>query len=399
MPQTPPQASVWEVFRVFLKLGLTSFGGPVAHLGYFRDEFVTRRKWISDQSLADLIAFCQFLPGPASSQVGMSIGLHGGGFPGLLAAWTAFTLPSALLMFAFAYGALHFGDSLGQGWVLGLKAATVAIVAHAVLGMGKKLAPDRERASIALLGMLVTLSISEAWGQILAIFLGGVLGFCVLKELGETTDHESLLNVSVSKGTAIAAFLGLVGLLIALPIWASITDNPGARLFDKFFRVGSLVFGGGHVVLPLLEAEMVEPALVTREDFLAGYGLAQAVPGPLFTFSSYLGAVTKAPLPSAAKSAIALVGIFSPSFLLIVAGLPFWNSLRKAARARRFLQGVNASVVGLLASALYDPVFIVGIQDTPTISIAAASFVLLRYWNCPAWLLVIIAGAIGAVAL
>ena len=393
------RGSVVEVFRVFLGLGLTSFGGPVAHLGYFREAFVVRHKWISDQAYADLVALCQFLPGPASSQVGMAIGLMRAGYLGLLAAWVAFTLPSAIILVAFAYGAGTLEAAAGTGWIQGLKAAAVAVVAHAVLGMARSLTPDKERAAIAVLGMIGAMLIPFAIGQVLVILAGGLIGLMWLRPSVGPAEEDESLAVAVRRRTALL-FLGVFFALLALlPVLASVGGDGVTRLVDGFYRAGSLVFGGGHVVLPLLQAEVVETGLVGREAFLAGYGAAQAVPGPLFTFAAYLGAVMQTPPSGIVGAAIALVAIFVPSALLIIGGLPFWDRLRSAPLAQRALAGVNAAVVGLLAAALYDPVFTEGITSPIAMAIAAASFVALAAWRVPAWAVVIAAGVLGFAAL
>lgn len=387
--------SAGEVFRVFLGLGLTSFGGPVAHLGYFREAFVVRRKWMSEQAYADLVALCQFLPGPASSQVGMAVGLHRAGYLGMLAAWAAFTLPSATLLVAFAYGVSAAGGEEGTGWIQGLKAAAVAVVAHAVLGMARSLAPDRERGTIALMGMILAMLIPIAIGQVAAIFAGGLVGLAWLKAAeGANGTHEDFGAV-LSKRSGVAFLLLFLVVPIFLPALAAGTGNGALRMADSFFRAGALVFGGGHVVLPLLQAETVETGLVSREVFLAGYGAAQAVPGPLFTFAAYLGAVHE-PWPNGILGAlIALVAIFAPSALLILGVLPFWDGLRRSPTARRMLMGVNAAVVGLLSAALYDPVFSEGITSSTAMAIAAVSFVALALWAIPAWAVVVAAAGLG----
>jgi len=396
----PGRGSALEVFRVFLGLGLTSFGGPVAHLGYFREAFVVRRGWLGDRAYADLVALCQFLPGPASSQVGMAIGLQRAGYLGLLAAWTAFTLPSALLLVAFAYGAQAFGTDAGAGWIQGLKAAAVAVVAHALLGMARTLTPDRERATIAVAGMILALLMPTALGQVLVILLGGAMGLAWLRPAGlGAADPADRLSVPVGRGAALAA-LGLFFLLLAaLPLLAATVGGGLLQMLDSFYRAGSLVFGGGHVVLPLLQAEVVGPGLVDREAFLAGYGAAQAVPGPLFTFAAYLGAVQQSGPSGLEGATIALLAIFLPSALLIVGALPFWERLRAAASAQRALLGVNAAVVGLLAAALYDPVFTAGVTSTAAMAITAAAFVALAAWKAPAWAVVIAAGLLGFLVL
>src|SRR5690606_1307636 len=316
-----------------------------------------RHMWISDRAYADLVALCQFLPGPASSQVGMAIGLVRAGYRGLFAAWAAFTLPSAIILVAFAYGAGTLEAVAGTGWIQGLKAAAVAVVAHAVLGMARSLTPDKERATIAVFGLIGATLVPTAVGQIAVILAGAVIGLAWLRPApGEAEDHGSLA-VAVGHRPAIVCLTVFFALLGVLPLLASAGGDGLVPLIDGFYRAGALVFGGGHVVLPLLQAEVVETGLVDREAFLAGYGAAQAVPGPLFTFAAYLGAVMQAPPAGMVGAAVALVAIFIPSALLIIGCLPFWDRLRSAPLAQRALAGVNAAVVGLLAAALYDPVF------------------------------------------
>ena len=397
--QTAPAAgrrgTVAEVFRVFLGLGLTSFGGPVAHLGYFHASFVVRRKWLSEQAYADLVALCQLLPGPASSQVGMAIGLQRAGYMGLLAAWAGFTLPSAILLVAFAYGASALGADAGGGWILGLKAAAVAVVAQAVVAMARSLAPDRERATIAVAGMILAMLVPGALGQVLVILAGGLAGFLWLRPAPAANgDHEGIA-VPVGRRTGALFLAAFAVLLFVLPLLAAGTGSPALRMADGFYRSGALVFGGGHVVLPLLQAEFVATGFVGKEAFLAGYGAAQAVPGPLFSFAAYLGAAFRT-FPSGITGAgLALVAIFLPSALLVIGSLPFWDRLRRAGMVRRALLGVNAAVVGLLAAALYDPVFAEGVTSPASMAIAAASFVALVAWNAPAWAVVILAGMLG----
>ena len=391
--------SAAEVFRAFLTLGLTSFGGPVAHLGYFRQAFVVRRQWISDSAYADLVALCQFLPGPASSQVGMAIGLRRAGLLGMLAAWVAFTLPSAILLVAFAYGADALAAGAGTGWIAGLKAAAVGVVANAVLGMARTLAVGRERATIAALAMIVAMLIPGVIGQVLVIVAGGVIGLAWLRPERKANPNAETLGSPLGHGAALVSLSVFFVLLIALPALSAMTGNSALRLIDSFYRAGSLVFGGGHVVLPLLQAEMVGTGLVERESFLAGYGAAQAVPGPLFTFAAYLGAVATTPPNGLVGAAIALVAIFLPSALLILGGLPFWDLLRNLRLAQQALMGVNAAVVGLLAAALYDPVFTAGITSPQTMAIAAAAFVALAAWQAPPWIVVVASGLTGFLVL
>lgn len=388
-----------QIFLVFLRLGLTSFGGPVAHLGYFRTEFVDKRKWLGDSAYADLVALCQFLPGPASSQVGMAIGLQRAGIVGLIAAWAGFTLPSALLLFGFALGVTEVGDLSHAGWVLGLKATAVAVVAHAVLGMAKTLTPDVRRAVIAV-GSMAFVLLMPGLLTMLAVVLGaGVMGALWLTPSKAPAQVAGDFSIRVHRGVAIGCLIGFTALLLGLPLLSALTNNPALGLFDVFYRSGSLVFGGGHVVLPLLQAETVQTGLVDPGVFLAGYGAAQGVPGPLFTFAAFLGAVTTSGPSGFLGAGIALFAIFLPSALLIVGVSPLWSQLRRAPRIRRALMGVNAGVVGLLAAALYDPVFIEGITGAVSLMIAAMAFVALSVWKLPAWVVVLGAAAAGGLLL
>jgi chromate transporter len=383
-----------EVFLAFLGQGLTAFGGPVAHLGYFRQAFVVRRGWLGEAAYADLVALCQFLPGPASSQVGMAIGLRRAGYPGMLAAWTGFTLPSALLMMAFAFGADDLAAVAGTGWIAGLKAAAVAIVAHALIGMARALAPDAQRAGIAAAGTALALLMPHAFGQLLVILSGGLLGRFLLRTPAQAAVGEAALAVPGSRRSGLV-FLGLfLALLALLPALAALYPGGALRLIDSFYRAGALVFGGGHVVLPLLQAEMVSTGLVERETFLAGYGAAQAVPGPLFTFAAFLGAAATQPPNGYAGAAIALLAIFAPSALLVLGALPFWERLRANPAARATLMGINAAVVGLLAAALYDPVMTGGLTSPTAAAIAVTVFGLL-WLGAPSWALVVAAGLAG----
>jgi len=390
--------SIKEVFFVFLGLGLTSFGGPVAHIGYFREAFVVRHRWIGDRAYADLVALCQFLPGPASSQVGMAIGLIRAGYGGMLAAWLAFTLPSALFLVAFAYGIGALESVADVGWIAGLKAAAVGVVAHAIFGMARSLTPDKESATIAVLGMIGAMLIPSAAGQVLVIVFGALMGLAWLQPRVDATAEDEVLTLAVGRRTAIACFATFFILLMVLPILAVGGDGL-IRLVDSFYRAGALVFGGGHVVLPLLQAEVVDTGWVDRDTFLAGYGAAQAVPGPLFTFAAYLGASMQVSPSGLTGALVALIAIFLPSALLVVGGLPFWNVLRSAPRAQRAIAGVNAAVVGLLAAAFYDPVFTQGVSSPVTMAIAAGSFVALAAWAIPAWAVVVAAGLLGFIAL
>ena len=387
--------SSWtEVLRVFLRLGLTSFGGPVAHLGYYREEFVVRRKWLDEGAYADLVALCQFLPGPASSQVGIAIGLSRAGYAGALAAWAGFTLPSAIALLLFAYGVGALGDALGSGWLHGLKVVAVAVVAQAVLGMMRQLAPDRERATLAIAAAALVLAFPTAWGQIAAILLGGIVGVTLLRST-VPTGHVALPH-PVSRRAAITAIVVFFALLFGLPLLVAAVPSHGLRLFEAFYRAGSLVFGGGHVVLPLLQAAVVPPGWVTNDAFLAGYGAAQAVPGPLFTFAAYLGAVM-GPQPNGFLGAtLCLIAVFLPSFLLVIGALPFWDELRRRPWAQSALRGVNAAVVGLLLAALYNPVWTAGILGAADFALGAVAFLLLFMWQVPPWIVVVLCALGGA---
>jgi chromate transporter len=391
MDENVSDSSAAEVFTAFLKLGLTSFGGPVAHLGYFRHEFVERRKWLADETYADLVALCQFLPGPASSQVGISIGLLRAGYPGALAAWTGFTLPSALALTLFALGLSAAGNMLDSGWLHGLKVAAVAVVAQALLGMARTLAPDRARATLAVAAAAMAFAIPSTLGQIGAIVLGGIVG--LLLPGGEAPQRQAEISLRVGRRSGIAALTAFFVLLAILPVLAAATGSESLRLFDKFFRVGSLVFGGGHVVLPLLQAEVVPPGWISNDAFLAGYGAAQAVPGPLFTFAAYLGAI----IGGWRDAALCLVAIFLPSFFLLIGILPFWDGLRQRTATQAALRGVNAAVVGLLLAAFYNPVFTSGITAQADFALAAFAFVLLLLWRTPPWLVVLVCAAGGQV--
>ena len=388
-----PRGSVLEVLGVATRLGLTSFGGPVAHLGYFRDEYVRRRRWITEDAYADVVALCQLLPGPTSSQVGIAVGIVRAGLPGAVAAWLGFTLPSAILLVAFAFGLQRLGVT-DAGWLHGLKIAAVAVVANAVWGMARSLAPDRERATIAIVSAIVVLTWSGAPGQVLVIVLAGVIGWRLFS--GASGDVRASLRPAIGRRTAIASMVLFFALLGVLPVLRQVVTNPALVLFDSFFRVGSLVFGGGHVVLPLLQAEVVPPGWVTNEEFVAGYGAAQAVPGPLFTFAAYLGAVRHGPPNGFAGAAIALVAIFLPTFLMVVGALPFLSALRGRGGFQAALRGINAAVVGLLLAALYHPVWTSAIKSAADFALALVAFALLAWWNAPAWLVVIITALGGA---
>lgn len=386
-----------HVLGVFTRLGLTSFGGPVAHLGYFRDEFVKRKNWLSDRDYADLVALCQFLPGPSSSQVGMAIGLHRAGGLGMLAAWIGFTLPSAILLVLFAVGLTAVGDTAGAGWLLGLKAAAVAVVVHAVWGMAKSLTPDAKRATIALVALLIVILFPGVLSQVIAILVAGILGWLWLGDSEKRDDIVSDIKVGIPRAVAVICLGLFFLLLVGLPLLASLTSQSIIGQIDTYYRAGALVFGGGHVVLPLLEAETVQTGLVTHDQFLAGYGAAQAVPGPLFTFAAYLGYVSVG--GGVAGAVVALLAIFLPSVLLIVGTIPFWEGLGHRSRVRRVLSGVNAGVVGILAAALYTPVFTSGITGPETLGVMAVALVALAVWKQPAWLVVLGCALLGLVFL
>ncbi len=402
IPSPPPgtqatrRGSALEVLRVFAKLGVSCFGGPIAHIGYFREEFVVRRKWIDEHAYADLVGLCQFLPGPASSQVGVSIGLMRAGYPGALAAWTGFTLPSAILLVLFAYGAGALGGPAGLGLLHGLKLVAVAIVAQAVLGMARTLCPDRERASIAVAAALVILFSTASAAQIGAIAAGGVAGLWVCRNMPPTPLGH--IAVPVSRSAGFVALTAFSVLLAGLPVLRAATGSSGIALFEAFYRSGALVFGGGHVVLPLLRGAFVAPGWVSDDSFLAGYGAAQAVPGPLFTFSAYLGTVVNTVPRGIAGAALGLIGIFLPGMLILLGTLPFWDTFRKRAHAQAVMRGVNAAVVGILGAALYNPVWISAVKAPGDFGVALVGFVLLTVWRAPPFLVVVIS-ALGGMGL
>jgi chromate transporter len=382
------------VFLAFLQLGLTSFGGPVAHLGYFRDAFVVRRRWIDERSYADLVALCQFLPGPASSQVGIGIGLAKAGLPGALAAWFAFTMPSAIALVTFGYGVVAYREVIPGGVLHGLKVVAVAVVAQAVWGMARTLTPDAPRVTLAVIAAAAVLAVPGPLVQVGVIAAGALAGLAFLRAGSEEPGHVALA-IAVSRWLAIGALGLFLALLVALPLVAAAYPSQALSLVDSFYRSGSLVFGGGHVVLPLLQSEVVPSGWVSNDAFLAGYGAAQAVPGPLFTFAAYLGAVAGLAPNGWLGATICLVAIFAPSFLLIVGALPFWDALRRHRPVRRALLGVNAAVVGLLLAALYDPVWTSGILQARDFALALAAFTLLVWWKVPPWLVVILTAAGG----
>ncbi len=385
-----------EVFLAFLKLGCTSFGGPIAHLGYFREEFVNRRRWITDQAYADLVALCQFTPGPASSKVGIGIGLSQAGLPGAFAAWLAFTGPSALALILFGFGIIALGDRVDLGWLHGLLVVAVPVVAQAVWGMARSLTPDAPRVTLAALAAIIVLIWPTPLGFVGAIVAGGIAGLLLLK--ANVDEQHVAIGANVSRIAAITALALFFGLLVALPaLRTAFPSSQTLALLDSFYRAGSLVFGGGNVVLPLLQAEVGPPGWVSNEAFFAGYGAAQAVPGPLFTFAAYLGTVSTASPNGWIGALICLVGIFASSFLLVIGPLPFWDALRRFRPMRSALVGVNAAVVGLLLAFLYDPVWTNAIRSAADFGLALAAFVLLMFWKVPPWLVVVLTAAGGAI--
>lgn len=397
---TPHNTSIfrlWEIFLTFLLLGCTSFGGPIAHLGYFRETFVNKRQWLSDIQYADLVALCQFLPGPASSQVGLGIGFMRGGYAGALAAWLGFTLPSALLMILFALG-ISGGLELPPGVLHGLKIAAVAVVAQAIFGMSVSLCPDKLRGSIAVLAACIALLIPTAWGQISIIGVCALAGLYFCRQLTDTPTNNDLQS-HFSRRHGIVWLTLFFVLLAGLPLLINVWQNETLIIIDAYYQAGSLVFGGGHVVLPLLQAEVVPTGWVSNSDFLAGYGAAQAVPGPLFTFAAFLGAVSSQSISSWIGGALALFAIFLPSFLLIMGTLPFWQTLRQQRRVRHALAGVNAGVVGLLVAAFYQPVWTSAIFQPLDVALTLFVFAALMWWRCPSWLAVLTCSTLGWLAL
>ena len=390
------RGSASEVLRIFLRLGLTSFGGPVAHLGYFRGEFVARRQWLDEASFADIVALCQFLPGPASSQTAISIGMLRAGLAGGLAAWLGFTMPSALAMIAFGYGVAWFSDLSHAAWLHGLKIVAVAVVANAVWSMARNLCPDKERATLAVAAAILATALPSAAGQIGAIIAGGIAGWAWLEATPRAAGAP--IAVNVPRALSIASLALFFVLLGGLPLLRAALPSQGIAEFDAFYRSGALVFGGGHVVLPLLQAEVVPLGWVSNDAFLAGYGAAQAVPGPLFTFAAYLGTVM-GPMPNGWLGGfICLVAIFLPSPLLLVGALPFWDSLRRRQAVQAALNGINAAVVGLLLAALYSPVWTSAIFGPRDFAIGVTAFLLLALWAVPPWLVVIL-GALATALL
>lgn len=376
-----------KLFLIFLKLGLISFGGPIAHLGYFHDEFVKKLKWVSEHAYGDLVALCQFLPGPASSQVGIAIGLSKGGVRGAIAAWLGFTMPSALMMIGFGMVLTKTSVNVNQPWIHGLKIVAVAVVAQALWGMGKNLCPDKKRASLAVLACIGASLFPSAFGQVAMILLGGLLGLAFLSPNKKLPESE--LTVPLKRHTGLISLIIFFALLFGLPLISFYLPNYSVHLFESFYKVGSLVFGGGHVVLPLLQAEVVSSGWVNNPLFLAGYGAAQAIPGPMFTFAAYLGAVSNLAPNGWAGGLIALIAIFLPSFLLIMGVLPLWQTIRNYVFMQRIILGVNAAVVGLLLSAFYKPIWSTAILSINDYLLAMTAFLLLEFWQIPVWIIVL----------
>lgn len=392
--ETPSGRDAWRVFLVFLRLGLTSFGGPIAHLAYFRDEFVVRRRWLDEGEYAGLVALCQFLPGPASSQVGMGIGLSRAGLHGALAAWCGFTLPSALAMILFALGLSRWGAQLPAGAMHGLKLVAVAVVAQAVWGMARTFCRGPALALLALVAAACVLLSPAAWMQVAVIVVGAFAGLW-LPTMRDVSVSKGL-KIPVSRKLAIAALTSFFALLIGLPLLAATAGSDSVRVADAFYRAGSLVFGGGHVVLPLLEAETVARGWIGASDFLDGYGAAQALPGPLFTFAAFLGAAMLVVGPGGwMGGALCLLAVFLPSLLLVLGVLPFWEGLRRRAKVRAALAGVNATVVGLLLAALYDPLWTSAVRDWRDVLLVVAGIAALVWAKLPPWVVVIALGMAG----
>ncbi|MCY4476039.1 MAG: chromate efflux transporter [Chloroflexi bacterium] len=383
------------IFVVALRLGLTSFGGPIAHIGFFRQEYVENRRWLSERRFSDLVALCHFLPGPTSSQVGIAVGITRGGLLGGVLAWVAFTAPSAALLIAFGFGITEFDNLLEGEWLIGLKIAAVAVVAQALWGMSTTLAPDKTRATVAVLAAVAILLSPLAISIVVVILIAGAYGWWRFRHyVDESPTEDFAYDIPKSAGIAVAVVF--VALLVGLPLARFFLDVDVLAIFDGFFRSGSLVFGGGHVVLPTLETEVVNNGWVSTEQFIAGYGASQAIPGPLFTFSAYLGTVMDIGPGGISGALIALVAIFLPSFLLVIAILPFWNQLSRASNFRAAMVAINAAVVGILAAAFFDPVWTSSIKEPKDFALAAAAFGLLMFWKLPSWLVVIICAAAGA---
>jgi len=383
-----------EVLWVFLRLGLTSFGGPVAHLGFFREELVSRRRWLSERSYADLVALCQFLPGPASSQVGLGLGMLRAGYAGALAAWVGFTLPSAIALVWVALGLGVYAEQLADGLLQGLKVAALAVVVQAVWGMARNLCPDTPRVTLMAIATCLVLLLPTVWGQIGVIVGAGVVGLLLFRPAAQDGPAEHW-SVPVSRRAGAGWLALFLILLVGLPILTTLVPSQTLAVVDAFYRAGSLVFGGGHVVLPLLQAEVVPTGWVDEEMFLAGYGVTQAVPGPLFTFAAFLGSVMTSAPSGWLGALICLLAIFAPSFLLVMGALPFWAQLRESYRMRAALMGINAAVVGILLAALYDPISLSAIIGAETFALALLALVALMFWRWPPWLVVLLCSLLG----
>lgn len=385
--------SPFAVLLIFLRLGLTSFGGPIAHLSYFREEFVTRRRWLSERSYGDLVALCQFLPGPASSQVGIALGLSRAGYGGALAAWAGFTLPSAIALVLFALGITSHAVAMPVGIIHGLKVVAVAVVAQAVWGMARSHCPDLHRITIMTIATCLALAVSSAWAQVGIIAAAGIVGLVLFKPQ-QSEPHDALPITIGHRAGAMWLALFFI-LLISLPVLARLYPSHYLGELDAFYRSGALVFGGGHVVLPLLQAEVVPTGWVGNDTFLAGYGAAQAMPGPLFTFAAFLGASMRLEPSGWLGGTICLFAIFAPSFLLVVGALPFWERLRRNQRTQAALAGINAAVVGLLLAALYHPVWTSAMHQPNDFALGLVAFVALMFWKLPPWLVVLGCGLAG----
>lgn len=395
---SPNDRHPFAIFLIFLRLGLTSFGGPVAHLGYFHEEFVTRRRWLAESRYADLVALCQFLPGPASSQVGIALGFYRSGSAGALAAWTGFTLPSAIAMILFALGIASYSDAIPSGAMHGLKLVAVAAVAQAVWGMARTLCPDRQRVTIMAAATCCVLLVPSVWAQLGVIVFAAIIGLASITPKPEEGATYDPLPMTMQKRVGLLWLMLFFALLLGLPLLAALSANQTLSMGAAFYRVGSLVFGGGHVVLPLLQAEVVPPGWVNNDAFLAGYGVAQAIPGPLFTFAAFLGASMNQEPSGWSGGLICLLAIFTPSFLLVMGVLPFWEGLRRNMRVRAALTGVNAAVVGLLLAALYQPVWTSVIRVPLDFGLALVALVALMFWKLPPWVVVLGSGVMGGLS-
>ncbi|NLA51007.1 MAG: chromate efflux transporter [Alcaligenaceae bacterium] len=389
--------SAWSIFLIFLRLGLTSFGGPVAHIAYFRDELITRRRWLNEQQYADLLALCHFLPGPSSSQVSIGLGISQAGYAGAFAAWFGFTMPSALLLILFAVGLTHYQEMVPSTALRGLAIVAVAVIVQAVWGMGRSLCPDKPRITLMIAVSCFLLFFPSSWAQILAILSAALIGLLVCKP--EKNQQHQPLNISITRQQGAIWISLFFVLLFTLPLLLELVPTQSVQLFDSFYRAGSLVFGGGHVVLPLLQAETVQNGLLTEEVFLAGYGAAQAVPGPLFTFAAFLGAAINGTSNTFITAIICLIAIFIPSFLLIAGALPFWEKLRHQSQIRAALMGVNAAVVGLLLAALYSHAWVGAIQSSQDFVLMLIALTALTVWKLPPWFVVISGSTIAWVVL